>query len=430
MRKTISTVLLLLFFAGLFSASACTEKPDNPADSNVLVQFKIDKNTQDILLPVKFQGREYLFDLDTGASYTLFDISLKDKLGKPKRTVKVETVTGRFDAQLYDAPQAFLGPLNLKVCRTVAVVDFTEMSAAFGKKRHGTIGMNFLKKYVLQIDSDKGIVSFIKPRSSGGIFSFLWPKNNDHPHWGEQVSMKYELVSGIPHIKANVGGSKVDFMIDTGYCAFVDLPDFPASDTFGELERKIFKKVSSVLQSENKQSSQITPKGKAPSDFTKSTVIGRFSVGPLEYKDVTLDEGSESKLGMSFFSRHLVTFDFPNRKMYLKKGSYFDRVSDDYISMKDFGFVLRRKRDDIFVSSVDPNGPAYKKGMKQNDSILKVNEHNVASASLTEILTVFISVPPETRTLAVTIKRDDDIKQFYFTIEKKQNNKGDPNAVD
>ena len=429
MRNTISIVLFALLFTILFSTPAYLQEPNSPPDTNVLAQFKIEKNTQNILLPVKFQGQEYLFDLDTGASHTLFDISLKDKLGKPKRTVKVEAEAGRFDAQFFDAPGAFLGPLNLKDCRTVAAVDISAISSALGTKRHGIIGMNFLKKHVLQIDSDRGIISFLKPKRRG-IFSSLWPKKNDHPEWGEQVSMKYEFFSGIPHIKTKIDGTTVDFMIDTGYRAFVDLPNLTASDTFGELESKIFKKVSSVLQSEDKQSSQITPHGKAPSDFTKKTIIGRFYVGPLEYKDVTFDEAKESKLGMSFFSRHLVTFDFPNKRMYLKKGSYFDRQTPGYISLKDFGFVLRRKRDDIFVSSVDPNSPAYAKGMKQNDIILKVDDTNVASYSLTELLTVFISVSQDAGTLTFTIKRDDDIKQFSFTIEKKQNRKVDPNAAD
>jgi hypothetical protein len=420
MRKRIATVLLVLLFAGLFLAPARADELNCPADPKLLARFKIEKNTQNILLPVKFQGQEYLFGIDTGASHTLFDISLKDKLGMPKRTVKGRAWGKEIKFELFDAPEAFLGPLNLKHCRTVTLIDLEPINSALGVKRHGIIGMNFLKKYVLQIDFDKALVSFLKPKRDSGIFSFLWPKKDRYPDWGEKVSMEYDFLSGIPHIKAKLDGTKVDFMIDTGYRAYIDRPDLPVSDTFGELETKIFRKVASKIQFEHKQKMRITPQGKAPSDFTKSTVIGRFSIGPLQYKDVTFDESDKSVLGIPFLSRHLVTFDFQNRKMYLKKGSYFDKPTLGYVSLKKLGLVLRRKRDDIFVSSVDPNGPAHNKGIRQNDIILKVNDQDVTSYSLTELATFLLSLLPDIESVTITIKRDNGVRQVSFALKKKK----------
>lgn len=417
MRKIISSLLLILFFASLFVAAAQRKAPNHTSAPEVLAQFTIEKNAKEILLPVKLDGKEYLFNLDTGCSVTLFDISLKDKLRNSKGIVKGKTPGGPIEVELFDAPEAFLGPLNLKDCRTVAVVHLEPVSTALGRKRHGVIGMNFLKKYVVQIDFDKGIVSFLKSKPDRGIFSFLWPSKNKHPDWGERVSVKYESRSGIPHIKAKVDGTKVDFTIDTGYVHLIGRPNLPVSDSTGQLESNIFKKLRSKIHFEPKQATQITGKGKATLDFGKTAAVSRFSIGALEYKDAVFHESGESVLGIPFLSRHLVTFDFPNRKIYLKKGKYFDRPSALWLSPNDLGFVLRRNKDSIFVSSVDPNSPAYKKGIRQNDIILKLHDKNVASYSLTELLPL-LSSQPDRENLVITIKRGDDIMQLSFALKK------------
>jgi hypothetical protein len=86
----------------------------------------------------------------------MFDISLRDKLREPKGTAKVKTPSGIIECEIFDAPRAFLGPLSLK--GSVGIADHEQISSALERKRHGTIGMNFLKDYCVQIDFDKGVV--------------------------------------------------------------------------------------------------------------------------------------------------------------------------------------------------------------------------------------------------------------------------------
>ena len=52
--------------------------------------------------------------------------------------------------------------------------------------------------------------------------------------------------------------------------------------------------------------------------------ISNLSVESFEYQDLIFGEGNWSYLGLSFLSRHIVTFDFPNSRMYLKKGKEFN----------------------------------------------------------------------------------------------------------
>ena len=415
MPKITSGVSLILFFAGLFPAGCHPPEPAGAPAPTVLAQFKIPEAGDPILLPVNFEGTEYLFKLDTASSHTVFDTSLKDNLGKAIKAVKVRTAAGPIKGELFHAPDAFLGPLNLKDCRRIGVIDIDPGSPVGQKKYHGIIGMNFLNKYVVQIDSAKGLLSFLESEPDRGIFSFLWPKKNKHPEWGQEIRIEHKFGSPIPYIKGNVDGNKVTFMVDTGYVVHIDSPDLPVSDTTGELEGKLFKASPSKIQYEKKQTRRTPGKTGTSSESINSAVFARLSIGTLQYKDVIFDQSRKSNLGMPFLSRHLVTFDFPNHRMYLKKSKYSDKPSCFYISLAEPGFVMRRKNDDIFVSSVDPNSTAYKKGVRQDDIIFRINDTDVRPYALVELVELFHQLDKEEiQTISFTIKHRDGTKQISF----------------
>ena len=407
MQKRISTIVLSLLLVAFVPAAARTEELFD-ISNDVLVQFNISKDAKAILLPVEFEGNEYLFELDTGSSHTLFDVSLKDKLGKPTKIVRGKTPGGLMKFALYSAPQAYLGPLNLKDCQTVTVTNLERTSSAWDKKIHGIIGMNFLKKYVVRIDFDKGMVSFLKS-TNDSIFSFPGRQKNEHPEWGQEIAIKYKQFPSIPYISASIDGNKVDFLIDSGLKHHMD--NEPVNHLRGWLESKIFKKVALKVQFENKQNILFTAQGKAPSDFIESIITGSFSIGSFEYKDVIFDQSDESYLGMPFLSRHLITFDFPNNKMYLKQGKYFDEESPAYVLLKDAGFSVRRRDKNIFVSSVEPNSTAFKKEIKKNDIILKVDDLNVSSYGLVEFIEFLSKLhKKKNENITFTVRRGNQIK--------------------
>ncbi len=397
MRKIISSNLSIFFVAAFFLSGGCAEKLKSSPDQKVLAEFTVLSDANPIFLPVRFDGEEYLFCLDTGSTTTIFDISLKNKLGKrilwPK---KGKAAFGKpIKVEYFRTPQAYLGPLNLKGRTIIGVVDLDTVSSALARKAHGIIGMDFLKKYVVRIDFDTATVSFLKSKRDTGIFSFLQPEKNEHPEWGQPLSIKYEFLSGLPLVKGRiVNDIPVNFMIDTGHV-------IPQVD--GDLKSRIFKKVCSKLELETKEG------------FNKLAVIDKFSIGSFEYRDAIFYESNCSSLGLGFLRRHLVTFDFPSRKMYLKKGSYFDRQTLAYVSLKELGFVLRRKWDDIFVSSVAPNSPAYKKGIRQDDVLLKVYDQDISSYGLVELVEFLSQLhKEEDEVITFTVKRGNETKHVSF----------------
>jgi hypothetical protein len=389
-----------------------------------LAEFTTPRDARVVLLPVKFDEKEYLFELDTGSSRTVFDISFKDQLGKSKRTDKANVLGKQIDVEVFDAPEAFLGPFNLKDCGEISASNLKPIALAIEKDIRGLIGMDLLGKYAVQIDFDKGKVLFFESHPEGGILSFLRPKKNRHPEWGQKLPI--ECVKGkrakVPSVQGTIEGIKVGFVIDTGYNDLF-------ANSAGVLESPIFNKIRSKIEFEAEVTSA---ESKAESDQStfdvspgeKYALVGKFSLGSLEYQDVIFWSSENSRLGLRLLSRHLVTFDFPNNNIYLKKGVTFDKTHDVGLNVNGLDFTLRRNEHGPYVHSIDPNGPAYEQGIRQNDMILKVCGRDVISYAVVELALVLSD--PGLETLTIIIQRANDTKKITFALETQDANDNSP----
>jgi predicted aspartyl protease len=374
----------------LIFAGGCADEPertsDPPANQKVLAEFIIAKGGDPILLPVTFKEKEYLFLLDTGSSHTVFDTSFKHELGEVKSVKKGLTSGSPILAEFFNAPEAPLGPLNLKESGEIACVDLHMLNLVLGKKVSGMIGMNFLRKYVVQIDFDKGTLSFLQPMEE------------QHPDWGIELAMKYESL-GWPQITGPVlDDIEVDFVIDTGANSTGGLDSNIFEQTLSENELKtceiLFATASGVIRKREMR-------------------IKSLTVGSLNYADLIFGEANMSHLGLSFLSRHIVTFDFPNSRMYLKKGKEFKKNDETDMS----GLHLLRISNQTVVYSVDENSPAQKAGIKANDVILKVGDKDANTYDILELRRFLMS--GDKRNITMTIKHGDDVKDVSFLLKKK-----------
>lgn len=403
-------ICVLFLFVGC--ATVTQVSSEQIAEPEVLAEFAIPSGAKLISLPVKFDGEEYQFILDTGSTTTIFDVSLKDKLGKRFLWPQKGTAAhGKpITAEFFHAPHAHLGSLCLKKCGLVAVLDLTSINSCAGQKVDGIIGMSFLKRYVVQIDFDNRKVSFLKSKKEGNIFSFLGPTTNEHPQWGLPSPIRFEFLSNRPFVKGIIGNNiSADFLIDTG-----------ATNAY-HLKSGIFSKVQPKSESIVKEGNALTAGGTVSLASKKIKLIDKFSVGSIEYGETFFLETNRSLLGLEFLSQHLVTFDFPNRKMYLKKGKYFGRLGEHFsFSLPDYGFGLARKETDIVIDSVEPNSTAETKGVEKDDIVLKINNHEVSSFSMTDLWTFLLSIPKNSEKFAITLKRGDEIIEVVFVVEKKE----------
>ena len=388
-RKFSGTLKNILFFVLLLSCG-CAEEPKQTstgtAEQKVLAKFNIAKGGDPIFLPVTFKNKEYTFVLDTGTSHTVFDASFRHELGDIKGVKKILTAGRTIEAEFFDAPEASLGPLNLQDCNEVICSEIKMLSAVLGKQISGFIGMNFLNKYIIQIDFDKGTISFLQP------------VKEQHSNWGIELAIRYGSL-GWPYITGNIlKSNNINFVIDTG------------ANSTGGLGKDIFEKILS----KNKQNTSETLFATASGVIkNRECRIDSLAVGSFEYEKLIFSEANWSHLGLSFFSRHIVTFDFPNKKIYLKKGKNFKKTDETDMS----GLHLLCISEKTVVYSVDEGSPAQKAGINAGDIILKVDNNDANTYNILELRWLLMS--KDKRNITMTIKRGDDVKDTSFLLKKK-----------
>lgn len=120
-----------------------------------------------------------------------------------------------------------------------------------------------------------------------------------------------------------------------------------------------------------------------------------------------------NQLGMGFLARHIVTLDFLNDRLYLKKGEKF-RDADE-IDMS--GLHLLRISKKTIVHSIDKNSPAEKAGIRANDVILRVEDKDANMYDMRELRRFLKS--GDKKEVTMKIKSSTDVREVSFLLEKK-----------
>ncbi len=236
------------------------------------------------------RGGELLFALDTGAQVTLLDKSLEPKLGKRLGSVEVRySPYGAGKGGAYRAPRFYLGSTRLQTGEWIATDDLSRFPFPNPAVR-GILGMDCLRHYCVQFDFAAGKTRFLDP----------------------DALKKEELGNGFPltfssslvFVDENLLGVKgANSLIDAG-------------DNFdGALTPKLF-------QQALEEQGLTTPVKRSGDMGTRKAFFPRGVFGGESYPDLRLWEYSGGNtIGLRFLARHLVTFNFPKRIMYLKRQS-------------------------------------------------------------------------------------------------------------
>ena len=339
-----------------------SEEPEPP-----LEEFAVATDGELLLLPVTMDGRTYSFILDTGAALTLYDRS--SLLGPPKAIIKVKTKLGNKDFEMFDAPRSSLGRFSLGTRDLVLGCDLSLFRSVSGYDIKGIIGMDFLSQHVVQLNYETGKVSFLRtvPKDAGEPFTIHRQKE------GLCVDVK------LPRL-----GRSERFVIDTG------------STYFGNMKHELLQ----PLEREG-MAAKVGKSLTAGSDGAEANAwwLVKFpSVAGVEHGDVALIETGDNLLGLGFWSRYIVTFDFPNGVMYLKKSSCPRRSGDIDMS----GLHILRVRGRTVVHSVDEGSPAAASGIRPRDVIINIAGDKADELSM---LSLRHRLCAEDKIISVTIMR-------------------------
>ena len=305
-------------------------------------QFEIGKDGRLILLPIMLGDREFHCLLDTGASRSAFDVSLIAELGPERGGQLLKTPAGLRRAATYDWPRTLLGGQVVRSDRTVVSIDLENIRRATNENVFGVIGMDVLRHCCLQINFDEGLVHF---RDA------LPP----HEELGEKVSIEI-LNDGSPFIVASVAGNGLEhFLIDTGAQG-----NSLAADAFDELQERGCIRLGS-------SSASVSVGGETHGDRGR---LSRLAIGPFVQAGLRFSRVNVSGLGLRYFSRFRVIFDFPGKAAYLRKGEHYRRPEPQATS----GLVLNWIDGQIVVESVRQESPGESAGLRPGDVLVRINE--------------------------------------------------------
>lgn len=347
----------------------------------VLGRFPIAGDGSALLLPVRFAGGDHLFVVDSGSGRTVFDLSLS--LGKPRGRGTSLTFNGNVEVAVYDPPVASVGRLPLRV-PVVTGADLSWVREVWGLPIEGILGMDFLGDHVLLLDFDRRELLFLKslPKEAGEVIPIEWQP-------GE-----------LPGVMAGFADTeRVRFAIDTGWTK-------DGSGTLGAFT------ASKLLLDD-----ELRDLGSASSE----TLGGRYSsrvyrgrrltLGGFSVEDPILKETPMvSVLGLGFWSRFTVTFDFPGRKAYLRKGGRYARPD----LWNSSGLRLRSKSGAVTVVSVEEDSPGARAGVLAGDLLLEVGGLRAEKATLFELKSTLC----KTGRLALDVRRGGQDHRFALDLRQ------------
>jgi hypothetical protein len=269
-------------------------------------------------------GEELPFAVDTGSPWTLVEKSLVPKLGKKLDKATIWNFGVKQEMGFYATPKLYLGNCPLMISGPyIGTYDPDLLSFQPNGLFKGLLGMDCLEHYCIQLDFSAGKLRFI---------------DGQHPsktNWGRTFPLT-DVGDGCYAVSENLAGTKsVGSLIDTG------------CNSSGWLTPAVFQ--------------QWTNRSGVLTDGAVCSPRGVF--GGEKYPEVELDgldakavseDDSHTKfngIGLHFMSQHLVTLDFPNRTMYLKKTS---------------DFALADKNLELEARKAGKSAYSYAKGLKRS----------------------------------------------------------------
>ena len=255
------------------------------------------------LLLVTFRladGEKLPLVVDTGAPWTMLDKSLEPKLGQRLGTGTFGNFGVEQEVGAYAAPKLYLGKVPLRMTGTnVATLDRNKLADHDWFPFMGFLGMDVLQNYCVQLDFTAGKIRFLDDAHA------------DKADWGQPFPLT-DIGDGCFSIAENLAGVKgLGSMIDTG------------CNSSGWLRPELFQQWTNQNLADGKIHSQ---DGKLGGEIYHDLDVRELDAKSLASDDMHIKFNG---VGLRVLSQNLVTLDFPNRTMYLKRTSDFPLADKD-----------------------------------------------------------------------------------------------------
>jgi hypothetical protein len=290
--QKIAGALLACMSAGFLCSCATPTRVSAPLPPEISFNQAAGRGDWVRIKPHLANGQELSLMVDTGGPHTVLDKSLEPLLGKRlgNGTWYEPFLGGFVKVGLYRTPKLYVGNVPLATSLVVYTYDFQKESPTL----KGILGMDCLRNYCVQFDF------------AARKMRFLDPNQPDGQQWGEPFPLM--ILFGLTVVHADCFGTgRTYFCTDTG----LDLADGMLLP--GRYARKL------RHQTPVWANTFVAYDGAVK----KAAGLATGAFGGQTYSNLMFMEWAGSwpggnLVGLPFLARHLVTFDFPKKMMYLK----------------------------------------------------------------------------------------------------------------
>ena len=357
--------------AQAFKFAGNTKKQDIP--------FQLIKNL--IIIPLYINGLgPYNFLLDTGVTQTIItDTTFVKRLNlKNYNMIKVQgygfgtEVEALFTREL----SITVGKATINnVPTAIFKRDIFDLSSYLGIPIHGIIGYYFFNSFIVKINYKGNKLTIYAPESATSRKGTMIP---------------LEILNAKPYIKAEITTdslpkTEVDLLVDNGSSHPMLLESyqkesFPLPKT--TIPANLGVGINGVV---NGSLGRINALKIA--NFTFTDVLSGFP--EFNARRAPLEGVSRNgSLGADILRRFIVTFDYPNKAMYLKKsGSYKGKFEHDMSGLEIY--VVTKNKNYYVIGRIEEGSPAEEVGLEVNDQILRIDFKDAGIYTLSEISEIF-----------------------------------------
>jgi hypothetical protein len=396
-----------------------------------------------MVIPIEVNGTKLSFVMDSGVGTPiLFNLADQDSI--ELKNVSEITINGLGEGEPINALSSQGNYFKLGNIRNFAQKLYVVMDAginfspSLGVPVHGIIGYDLFKDFVVDINYATKTLKFYKPES----YKYKNRKN--------QESLPISVIGRKAYLDASVVIKKdeelsVKMLLDTG-----------SSDAVWLFEDE-------RIQLPEKNYDDFLGKGLAGDIYGKRTKISEIKIGNFHLKDAKAafpdmltfntikDLGNRNgSLGGEVLKRFNIIFDYPNKKITLKKNSNFKKPFHYNISGIDLqhagvryvsdriansnGVVFNNERTygdvqillegatrlslvpEIVVSAIRAGSPAHSAGLKEGDIILAVNGKRIHRYKLQEIMQM-LNEKKGSKKVKVLVERYNSNLLFSFVLK-------------
>lgn len=372
------------------------------------MEMSFERHNNLVIIPITLNDQITLrFILDTGVQNAILtEKGYSDLLGlNYDRKINLAGPGSIDSVNAYvvkDIKLALSGIVGENQSLLVLEEDYLNLRNNLGAEVYGIIGYEIFSRFVVEFDYDNNKLIFYEP------YHFV-PKK-----YYKVLPLAVEGTK--PYVQVTItqnNGKKVDakLMVDTGASHAVLLevdtnPDLTLPEKV--LRTSLGRGLGGEIAGDVGRLKTVRL-----DKFAFKDVLASYPVEGA-YKRIS-DDGRNGTIGGEILSRFNPVIDYFENKLYLRKSEEHHKTFEHDMAGLEFSAV-GKSLDQILVTKVKPDSPAFRVGMQQNDVITHVNGNKVGTTSFNYINTLFRLKPG--KKVKLRVLRGEEQLRVDFKLER------------